>query len=904
MSRTRSGVRTLALILAVVALVTLLAGGAGASVTVLIGDQAVEASNDSNTAGTAEAFRTSAAASGALTTLSVYVASASTNLVAGLYASNSAGTHPTTLLAQGTLNAPVAGTWNAVTLTSQPQLVSGTTYWMTILSPVKSGTIGFRDASGGGSSETSAQTTLSALPSTWTTGTSYKDGPISAYGSSTISPDTTPPAPPTMLAQTGSTATTVSFGWAASTDNIGVAGYGIYVNGTLSTSTTATSASVGGLACGSSTVIAVDAFDAAGNRSTKASASMPTAACPADTSPPSVPTNLVVSGTTQASVTLSWSPSTDDVGVAGYQTFLDGNANGSTTNTSITFSGLTCGTSHALGVSAFDAAGNASGTATATAATAACADSTPPTVAITAPAANATVSGTVTVSAATGDNVGVAGVQFRLDGANLGTEATAAPYTIAWNTTAASNGPHTLTAVARDAAGNTTTSATVSVTVANPSGPATPTPIPAANVNGIDVGPGFVVNSNRQVVRTAAGTVYIVAADDDTCQNGSGGGVIRVFKGSGAQPANSAVPTSFTEMDAAHHPVSGGSRGCQYTTGGQSALFEPDSRLDGSGTIQMVYIDQYNRSLYYQTFSTVTNTWGPRTVIATSADSDSGFSWPRGGQVALTLDANDVPHVLFATNGSSNQIDTVDKVSGAWSRPAALFSGTKEMYPSMTTAPDGSIDAVWLDNALGTSPAIKFARWTNGSWSSAETVSAGDSSVLGDGDADQGASVATDSQGTPYVSYLDGAVNGTNDYVRVRYRTSAVVWTDDSPPSKAGGAPSASGTLFAHSPQIYISSTEAVYVFLGHDNLISPGGFEQQTGGHGQPWSAYVPVDPRNENNTTAGGVGIDGSASVRYDPLRDNNPSLVDELYYDENDGTPGYPRHAELFYKAIQLR
>src|SRR5262249_42304424 len=95
-------------------------------------------------------------------------------------------------------------------------------------------------------------------------------------------------------------------------------------------------------------------------------------------------------------------------------------------------------------------------------------DTTPPTVTMTAPAGGATVSGTgVTVSATASDNVGVAGVQFKLDGANLGAEVTTAPYTIGWNTTAASNGSHGLTATARDAAGNTTTSTAVNVTVSN-----------------------------------------------------------------------------------------------------------------------------------------------------------------------------------------------------------------------------------------------------------------------------------------------------------------------------------------------------------------------------------------------------------------------------------------------------
>jgi len=96
-------------------------------------------------------------------------------------------------------------------------------------------------------------------------------------------------------------------------------------------------------------------------------------------------------------------------------------------------------------------------------------DPTPPTVSMTAPATGATVSGTaVTVSATASDNVGVVGVQFKVDGANLGTEDTAGPYTKTWDTTTVTNGSHTLTAVARDAAGNRTTSAAVTVTVNNP----------------------------------------------------------------------------------------------------------------------------------------------------------------------------------------------------------------------------------------------------------------------------------------------------------------------------------------------------------------------------------------------------------------------------------------------------
>jgi chitodextrinase len=105
-------------------------------------------------------------------------------------------------------------------------------------------------------------------------------------------------------------------------------------------------------------------------------------------------------------------------------------------------------------------------------------DTTPPTVSLTAPTNGATVSGSITVSANASDNVAVAGVQFKLDGANLGSEVTASPYSISWNTTGTVNGSHTLTAVARDTSNNQTTSGSVSVTVNNASDTQAPT-IPA-----------------------------------------------------------------------------------------------------------------------------------------------------------------------------------------------------------------------------------------------------------------------------------------------------------------------------------------------------------------------------------------------------------------------------------------
>jgi len=148
---------------------------------VLLGDQTIEAQVDSNSLGSAEAFQTTASASGTVGTLSVYVDASSTakTLVAGIYADSSG--HPGALIAQGSSSQLTTGAWNTITIPGA--IVSaGTPYWIAILG-TQSGTLAFRDGSGGCKSETSLQTNLTALPSTWVTGVVYPSCPLSGYGS-------------------------------------------------------------------------------------------------------------------------------------------------------------------------------------------------------------------------------------------------------------------------------------------------------------------------------------------------------------------------------------------------------------------------------------------------------------------------------------------------------------------------------------------------------------------------------------------------------------------------------------------------------------------------------------------------------------------------------------------------
>jgi subtilisin family serine protease len=117
--------------------------------------------------------------------------------------------------------------------------------------------------------------------------------------------------------------------------------------------------------------------------------------------------------------------------------------------------------SHTLTVRARDLAGNVKASPPVTVTTDN--DFTAPVVSLTAPAPGIKVTGSVLISANATDNLGVARVEFFVDGTLIGT-GTAAPYGVSWNSRSMASGSHTLTAKAYDAAGNIGTSAQVTVT--------------------------------------------------------------------------------------------------------------------------------------------------------------------------------------------------------------------------------------------------------------------------------------------------------------------------------------------------------------------------------------------------------------------------------------------------------
>ena len=128
--------------------------------------------------------------------------------------------------------------------------------------------------------------------------------------------------------------------WQASSDNIGVVGYGLYVGGFRVGSTSEPAATLTSLSCGRSYEVGIDAVDAAGNRSARASSYFSTSPCPGDKTAPSQPNKLAVGAATTSSITLSWAASTDNTGVTGYGLYRGSSRVNSTTQTTGTFSGL------------------------------------------------------------------------------------------------------------------------------------------------------------------------------------------------------------------------------------------------------------------------------------------------------------------------------------------------------------------------------------------------------------------------------------------------------------------------------------------------------------------------------------------------------------------------------------
>ena len=338
---------------------------------------------------------------------------------------------------------------------------------------------------------------------------------------------------------------------------------------------------------------------------------------------------------------------------------------------------------------------------------------------------------------------------------------------------------------------------------------------------------------------------------------GTGPGVVRAWKAN-----TTGIPTGFSEVDAANHPVAAGGTG--------SVIVNVDVRLDRSGIAQLIYVDETNGNLYYRTFSTLTDTWGQASVIATGVYHTFYLIKRSRNAAALTLDSADNLHVVYYVAGST--LNYIKRTSGTWSSPVVIASGNDLTHPMIACDSSDNLYVSYLDNAV---PAVKFVKRPAGSaWLAPETVDSSDVQTNDTGD--QGPSIVVTKSGTPYVLWISP---GPSVFIRIKYRTPSG-WVWDNPTTN----------LYTHAPQIW-SQNDDVYAFLGHDDQIRFG-YDYHLAG--QPsWAPY-------KNLTTTADGTLDGSADVRWDPPRDNNPNVIDAAFFDENkyDDTNYI---AELYYMAV---
>ena len=401
---------------------------------------------------------------------------------------------------------------------------------------------------------------------------------------------------------------------------------------------------------------------------------------------------VVLSGT---SVVVSATAS-DAQGIAGVQFKLDGVDLGPLDTASpyeVTWSNPTDGT-HVLSAIAQDGSGNS---ASATGVSVAV-DNTPPAVTVTAPTNGAFISGnTIVLGAAASDAQGIASVQFKLDGSNLGALDTTSPYEVTWSSP--TGGAHILTAVATDNASHSTTAANVSVTIDN-TNPVTTLTAPA----------------NGSVVSGTAVTVSATATDNDLV--------------AGVQ---------FT--------LDGSNLGSEDTSSPYGLSWDCTAATEGSHVLAAITRDRAGNQSTHSVTVTVDNTFP---VVAVTAPTNGAVLSGASVVVSATAsDASGISGVQFKLDGADlGALDTTSPYQVTWSSPTdgahVLTAIATDNSGHSTTATSVSVT---VDN---TNPVVAVTAPTNGA------VLSGASVVV--------SATASDANGISGVQFrLDGADLGALD---------------------------------------------------------------------------------------------------------------------------------------------
>ncbi len=170
--------------------------------------------------------------------------------------------------------------------------------------------------------------------------------------------DSEAPTVPTNLIATNITTYSIELSWDASSDNVGVTSYEVYVDESLVSSTSNTNYTITGLASNISFNLTVLAKDIADNTSSQST--VLTVSTLEDTVAPTIPSNIVISNETDVSFKVSWDASTDNTAVTEYDLFVDGSLHATTSDITYTVNGLIASTTYSISITAKDEVNNIS----------------------------------------------------------------------------------------------------------------------------------------------------------------------------------------------------------------------------------------------------------------------------------------------------------------------------------------------------------------------------------------------------------------------------------------------------------------------------------------------------------------------------------------------------------------
>ncbi|TPW09470.1 MAG: peptidase, s8, partial [Acidimicrobiaceae bacterium] len=260
-----------------------------------------------------------------------------------------------------------------------------------------------------------------------------------------------------------------------------------------------------------------------------------------------------------------------------------------------------------------------------------------PQVAIGSPGPSAQVNGTISVTAGASDDGRVASVQFKLDGSDLGSADTTAPYSTSWNTTSASRGTHLLTAVATDDAGNITTSGATTVTVANSAAPTVSVAVSAGAAAATD-------NFDRADATTLGSGWGSVMRDGGTSC------LLRVVANQAATPAAS----GSSWCDSYHGTASVGDGVVQVTVAQRPTA--PNDEITVFGRAQSA--GSATTALYQATY-----------IVSSSSSNDTYKLWKRSSGGVWTTIASTTTGPELQT-GTSLGLRMAGTTIESWIRPA------------------------------------------------------------------------------------------------------------------------------------------------------------------------------------------------------------------------------------------